>query len=359
MLRHPQRLFNKKLLNILPFRNNQERNALLKSLSFQWMFIFTFNESFWTNRDVIILYILTFVVLIFIIFYYRTRTLRRLNKILREKENTRQELSQQREELISKNQSITDSIHYAKRIQQALLPSERHFKTLIPDSFILYMPKDIVSGDFYWINSWNDKIYVAAIDCTGHGVPGAFMSFIGYELFRNITIGEKIEDPAEILNSLNRRLISTLGKNEESPDLHDGMDISLCVFNKRTRTMEYAGAFNPLYIIRNNKLEEIKADRYTVGLVNDPEMSFSKHIISLEDVEMIYLFTDGYTDQFGGPEGKKYKFRRFRHLLLTIHKFSVHKQKLFLHDSIEKWRGNLEQVDDILVIGVNPRCLFE
>ncbi len=314
---------------------------------------------FWQKRIAYVFYGILILAIIFIIFQIRTKNLRKLNRILKEKELAGIELGNQREQLMHKNKSITDSIHYAKRIQEALLPSEKYFKSLLPSSFILYMPKDIVSGDFYWINQTDDKIFLAVVDCTGHGVPGAFMSIIGFELLGNITTIEKIMDASEILNRLNKGVSETFGIDNDEYDLKDGMDLSLCVIDKKNKTLEYAGAFNPLYVIKDNKIIEYKADRYTIGMLNDPDESFTKHAIPLEEVEMIYMFTDGYTDQFGGPEEKKFKFRRFRHLLLTIHKLSLNKQKLFLQESLEKWKRDLEQVDDILVIGINPQELMD
>ena len=312
--------------------------------------------SFWRSKYAFILYLILFLFILYLLFQYRTKSLRKSNKILRDKELAGLEIKKQREELILKNKNITDSINYAKRIQEAIMPSEKFFKRILPSSFILYMPKDIVSGDFYWIAESNNKIFLAVVDCTGHGVPGAFMSLIGFELLRNITLVQKIEDPSEVLNMLNTGVAHTFNKEEqlEYIEVKDGMDMSFCVINKETKILEYAGAYNPLYLVRDNKIIELKGDHYTVGLLKE-DQSYTKHIAPLEGVDMIYLFTDGYTDQFGGLEEKKYKYRRFRHLLLTIHKLIIPKQRLFLKESIEKWKGDLEQVDDILVIGVNPK----
>jgi len=308
----------------------------------------------WRSRVALVVYVLLFITIVFLIFQYRTRNLREANRILKEKELASMEIARQREELILKNKSITDSIHYAKRIQEAILPSERVFKSYFPLSFIFYAPKDIVSGDFYWVNRVNGKIYVAVADCTGHGVPGAFMSIIGFELLRNITMIHHIEDVSEILNRLNSGLSAIFNVDIQSSQLRDGMDISLCMFDKETNTLEFAGAIHSLIYIKDNKIFEVKGDRYTVGVVSDDSVKFTKNIISLEGIDMIYMFTDGYTDQFGGQVEKKFKLRRFRHLLLTIHKLSLGKQLLFLRETMENWKGNLEQVDDILVIGINP-----
>lgn len=318
---------------------------------------------FWKSKYAYILYTILFFVAIFLFLRTRTRIVRETSRLLKEREFTMAEMEGQKEELLLKNKSITDSINYAKRIQEALLPSEQNFKKILPDSFILYLPKDIVSGDFYWINETHNKIFVAVIDCTGHGVPGAFMSIIGVELLRNITNVMGVNDAAEILNRLDQGVRDTFSKNinDDAVNVKDGMDVSFCVIDKELNTLQYAGAFSNLYIIRDSKIIEIKGDRFTVGIGYEPEKSlFVNHDIVIEPDDMIYMFTDGYVDQFGGPEGKKYKFRRFRHLLLNIHKYPLDIQRKYLIGSINEWRGNLEQVDDILIIGIKPdlSCMF-
>jgi serine phosphatase RsbU (regulator of sigma subunit) len=263
------------------------------------------------------------------------------------------EIAKQKEELTVKNKSITASINYAKRIQEAMLPSEYLFKKLLPDSFILYQPKDIVSGDFYWITEKNDKIFVAAVDCTGHGVPGAFMSIIGFDLLRNITREQGVEEPAQILNLLDIGISDTFSKHVSDEKVRDGMDISLCIIDRNNSLIEFAGAYNPVYIVRENKIIEINGNRLSIGRTDIVEyMKFENHKFTYKSNDMVYLFSDGYADQFGGPLGKKFKLRRFRHLLMTIHNLPVKKQKTFLEENIENWKGQLEQVDDILVIGI-------
>ncbi|MFH2141761.1 MAG: two-component regulator propeller domain-containing protein [Bacteroidota bacterium] len=309
---------------------------------------------FWRTIYAYIFYVLFVFFVVYYIFKFRTRKLRNANQALRIKQMAALEIAKQKEELSIKNKNITDSINYAKRIQEAMMPSEYLFKKLLTQSFILYKPKDIVSGDFYWIAEKNNKIFIAAVDCTGHGVPGAFMSIIGFDLLRNITKDQGIENPAQILNQLNNGVIETFSKHSESQEVKDGMDVSLCVINKNQKQIEYSGAMNPLYIIRNNKVIEIKGNRFSVGTIGFGQMSekFENHIIPYNDGDMVYIFSDGYQDQFGGPLGKKFKFRRFRHLLLTINNLPIPKQKAFLDENIESWRGELEQVDDILIIGM-------
>jgi len=300
-----------------------------------------------------------------IIFYVRNRTkhFRKTSHLLKEREFAMSEVEKQKEELVYKNKNITDSINYAKRLQEAILPSVAQFKKLLPDSFLLYMPKDIVSGDFYWVNETKNKLFVAVVDCTGHGVPGAFMSIIGIELLRNITSVQGVNDSAEILNRLNTGVIQTFSKEflEDNALIKDGMDVAFCIIDKENNILQFSGAFSNLYLIRDSKITEIKGDRYSVGMGNNPERQlFSSHYIPIQPDDMIYIFTDGYTDQFGGPESKKYKFRRFRHLLLNIHKYPLETQRQYLEDSIMEWKGENDQVDDILIIGIKPdlSCLF-
>jgi ligand-binding sensor domain-containing protein/serine phosphatase RsbU (regulator of sigma subunit) len=319
--------------------------------------------TFWKSKLASWLFLVLGVLSLFLFLRARTSILRKTSRLLRERESTMTEIEQQKEELIFKNKNITDSIHYAKRIQEALLPSEIHFKKILPDSFILYMPKDIVSGDFYWVNETDNKIFVAAIDCTGHGVPGAFMSIIGVELLRNITNVMGINDAAEILNRLDKGVHDTFSKspNDQAINVKDGMDVSFCVIDKELNTVQFAGAFSNLYLIRDSKIIEVKGDRFTVGIGYDPDKPlFQNHDIEVHPDDMIYMFTDGYVDQFGGSEGKKYKFRRFRHLLLSIHKYPLDIQRKYLLGSINEWKGEHEQVDDILIIGIKPdlSCMF-
>jgi ligand-binding sensor domain-containing protein/serine phosphatase RsbU (regulator of sigma subunit) len=299
------------------------------------------------------IYILLFIAIIYTYVRNRTKKLQKANDALRTKQLAALEIAKQREELALKNKNITDSINYAKRIQEAMLPSEYLFRKLLPDSFIFYNPKDIVSGDFYWVTEKESKIFIAAVDCTGHGVPGAFMSIIGFDLLRNITKERGVENPAQILNLLNLGISETFSKHANESALKDGMDVSLLVIDRNNKVLEYSGAFNPLYIARENKVIEVKGNRFAVGkMEGNEDNKFDNHIIPYRDNDMIYIFSDGYADQFGGPLGKKFKFRRFRHLLLTINGLPLIKQKAFLEENFDSWKGQLEQVDDILVIGI-------
>ena len=309
----------------------------------------------WKNKWTYVAYFILIALLVLGIIELRTRSLKKANKILHEKELASVEIARQKEEMSVKNKNIMDSITYAQRIQLAIMPSISKFKRLIPESFILYQPKDIVSGDFYWITEIGDKLFIAAVDCTGHGVPGAFMSIIGYDLLRNITKERGIHRPSEVLDQLNKSLIELLAKNNiVVGQVKDGMDITLCVFHKSKGQIEFSGALNPLYIIRDNKIVTVKGDRYSVGLGNEhPDENFKNHVIKLELGDRLYIFSDGYSDQFGGPEAKKMKFRRFRHLLLSIHDYPFDQQKKYLEDHFVQWMGAHEQVDDILIIGMS------
>jgi ligand-binding sensor domain-containing protein/serine phosphatase RsbU (regulator of sigma subunit) len=312
----------------------------------------TVKPSLYSSNLAFTFYGLVALIIIYGGFRIYSRNQHKTIQILKEKEKASQEVARQREELIIKNANITDSLHYAQRIIQAMLPSQKLFKRLIPDSFILYLPKDIVSGDFYWVGERNNKVFVAVVDCTGHGIPGAFMSIIGLDLIRNITKKQGIEDPAEILNRLNAGVADTF-REAEGTTVSDGMDLAFCAFDLKHGTIEYAGAFNPMYIVRNNNIIEYKGDRFAVGLATEKNQQvFKSHTVKLEEGDAIYIFSDGYEDQFGGPKGKKFKSRRFRHLLMTIAHLPMDEQKKILDDTIMSWKGNYEQVDDILLVGI-------
>lgn len=303
----------------------------------------------------IIAYIVYLVIFIGTFYYYieyRTNKLRKANKVLTEQQAAAREIEKQKEELTLKNKNITDSINYAKRIQTAIMPSRSKFKKLIPDSFILYKPKDIVSGDFYWITEIDEKIFIASVDCTGHGVPGAFMSIIGFDLLRNITKEKRIHTAGEILTAMSKSLVELLSKNNQEGEVKDGMDLSLIVLHKTKGYLEYAGAFNPMYILRNNSIETIDADRCSLGASSHTDGYKTQRVV-IEKGDKFYLFSDGFADQFGGPLGKKMKYRRFRHLLLSIHNLPFDQQEEYLEHYFNTWRGEHEQVDDIVIMGMS------
>jgi serine phosphatase RsbU (regulator of sigma subunit) len=308
---------------------------------------------YWRSKIGLAVIVLVGMFVVFMFFRFWIRQFFNLSRENKEREMFARQIMLQKEELTLKNKSITDSINYAKRIQTAMLPPVKMFKSIFPSSFILFMPKDIVSGDFYWVNKLGNKIFISAVDCTGHGVPGAFMSIIGFELFRKITNIEGLSRPSDILNRLNDDF-HEIFKDVDNVVLRDGMDVAFCSIDKKDMILEFAGAFNPLYIIRDNKITEVKGDRFAIGLdeTNFKEQTFKNHLIPIQKGDIIYIFSDGFADQFGGPDGKKYKYRRFRHLLLNLHQLPMEKQHEILENNVMEWRGEQDQVDDILVIGI-------
>jgi len=279
----------------------------------------------------------------------RERALRKENALLEEKVADRTAtVVAQKEELAQKNKDITDSIRYAKRIQWAILPEEPPFA----DTFVLFKPKDIVSGDFYWFLEVDGKEYLAAVDCTGHGVPGAFMSIIGHNSLNKIVKEYGILKPGEILTRLNQELESTLQQRSDATDVLDGMDLALVAYEPDTRILEYAGAFNPLYLIREGELMELKADKASIGRSSvQKDILYQTQKAEMLPGDSIYLFSDGYADQFGGPQMKKFKYRQLKGTLLNIQGESMQNQGKLLDQIIEEWKGDLQQLDDILVMG--------
>ncbi|GIV28561.1 MAG: hypothetical protein KatS3mg027_2375 [Bacteroidia bacterium] len=261
-----------------------------------------------------------------------------------------EEVVRQKKEIEYLFTQVTDSIKYAKRIQEAILPPIKYFQSLLPHSFILYRPKDIVSGDFYWIEKKNNKIYVAAVDCTGHGVPGAFMSIIGSNLLKDIINNTSLVHPAEILDELNIRIAQTL--HSEQTDTKDGMDLSLISIDLNTLQLEYAAAMNPICLIRNGESHILEGDRFPIGKYTDVINKFTNHSIHLQKGDTMYLFSDGYADQFGGLKGKKLYKKNFYKILEDASKWPIDHQKFILEKKFLEWKGSLEQVDDILVIGI-------
>jgi serine phosphatase RsbU (regulator of sigma subunit) len=254
--------------------------------------------------------------------------------------------------LVQKNKDITDSITYAKRIQQAILPTDKFVKDLLPESFVLYKPKDIVSGDFYWVAQWGNHLLFAAVDCTGHGVPGAFMSIVGQNLLNQAVNEHGLTKPNLVLNALNKGVSRTLGKNEDS-QIKDGMDIALCALDKKRMILEFAGAYNPLWLLRNNEIIEIKGNKFPIGsFIDNSIQNFTNNEIQLQSGDILYIFTDGYADQFGGEKGKKFKYKNIKKILLENRNETMDRQKEILDKTLEKWKGDLEQLDDILFMGV-------
>lgn len=263
----------------------------------------------------------------------------------------RELIEHQRDIAVQRQKEITDSIRYAKRIQTAVMPHREMFVELVPDYFIYFKPRDIVSGDFYWMKKLDKHIVVAAADCTGHGVPGAFMSLLGIA-FLNEIVTDSFTDASGILNSLRERIIEALHQTWQDDEAKDGMDICLNVINIETKELQYAGAYNPLYLIRDGELKEFKADKMPIGIHIKEPVDFTNHTIHLTGNDTIYLFSDGYIDQFGGEKGGKFKSRQFRELLLNIQDKSMNEQKGVIDETYKNWKGNEKQLDDILVIGM-------
>jgi serine phosphatase RsbU (regulator of sigma subunit) len=290
-------------------------------------------------------------VLFFVAFVWGAITVstRSLKKIIRE---ATAEIQAQKDELEEKNQNIMDSIRYAKRIQEAVTPTESQMKKFFPEHFVLWRPRDIVSGDFFWMMHKNDKVIIAAADCTGHGVPGAFMSIMGISFLNQIANMPEVQNAADALNHLRHNVITSLNQEGSETDTKDGMDISLCVYDFKEMIMEFSGAYNPLYMIRNEELSVIKADRMPVGIHERMDRPFTNNKFTIMKGDIFYILSDGYIDQFGGPKGKKFMTKRFKELILRIHKLPMDEQSRILEEELLKWRGDIEQIDDIIIIGI-------
>lgn len=257
-------------------------------------------------------------------------------------------------ELSEKNKDITDSIKYAQRIQEAIFPSSSTFSNLLPQSFVFFKPKDIVSGDFYWVEKGdNESVYIAVVDCTGHGVPGAFMSIVGFNLLNKAIHENKCDSPAEILQQVNIDLTETLKQTLETSSVKDGMEISLCKWNKKNNELLFAGANTIVYHVSNKQMNIIKGNKHPIGGFYGEQLKpFQNTKINIASGDCVYLFSDGYADQFGGEKGKKYKYKQLEEFLLSNSDKSVIEQRDLLEYEFEAWRGNLEQVDDVCVLGV-------
>lgn len=253
----------------------------------------------------------------------------------------------------SKNKDITDSIKYAKHIQEAILPERNYMKQYLQDFFIFYKPKDIVSGDFYWFLEKNGLLFIAAVDCTGHGVPGAFVSIVGGNILNQVVRQNNYTDAAEILDSVNSMFNMSIRQTFEESVVKDGMDLVLCVIDTKKMEVNFAGAYNPLYIVRNNEINIYKGNKFPIGIfIGDEVKKFSSQTIPILKDDVIYLFSDGYVDQFGGNDNKKLMHKRFRDLIIENCQLPMKLQHYNFELFFENWKGNREQVDDILLIGL-------
>lgn len=292
----------------------------------------------------------------------------------RKHRNTREDLekqiSDQTSTLRHKEQEITDSIRYALRIQLSIIPTPERVKALLPQSMVFYKPKDIVSGDFYWVEEINNEILFAAVDCTGHGVPGAMMSVIGLKSLNQAVQDKKLSKPSDILQHLDIAVNDTLRQSSDANAVKDGMDLALCNINYKTLKLQYAGAFNGVCIIRKNiatshqpksnrevfygsDLLELRPDKLPIGSNTDGIAdTFMNHEFQLQPEDLVYIYTDGYADQFGGPRGKKFKYNQLKDILVSLADVPVESHFGVLEKSLKDWQGSQEQVDDVLVIGV-------
>jgi serine phosphatase RsbU (regulator of sigma subunit) len=303
----------------------------------------------------------------------RTRELEkekeRIEEINQDLEGQKAEAERQKDLVESKNKEITDSLRYAKRIQKALLKEEKRVTEHLPPHFVLFKPREHVSGDFYWALEKEDRLFVTVADCTGHGVPGAFMSMLGTAFLNEICAPEGVKSPGTVLQELREKIVKEMTRDSEFEDLKDGMDISMLRIDLRTREVIWSGANNPLVRIipstaegadrlaksrdGERALKELRPDRKPIGLSED-ESRFTEHRFTPEKGEVLYLFSDGFPDQFGGERGKKYKSRNFKQLLLETSSQPLDEQRETLNEEFERWRGNQEQIDDVCVLGISP-----
>jgi ligand-binding sensor domain-containing protein/serine phosphatase RsbU (regulator of sigma subunit)/ABC-type amino acid transport substrate-binding protein len=327
---------------------------------------FTIRKAWYQTWIFRIVVVLLFTVSIWLLYKARIKAIqaqkKRLEKLVKERTHELEEANieieaqrdlatHQRDQISQQKKEIEDSIYYAERIQRSLLPSKVILESIVPDYFIFFRPRDIVSGDFYWSSRMNGKLIVTAVDCTGHGVPGAFMSMLGIAYLNEIVNKLKDLNANDILNYLRDKIIHALGQTGKEGESKDGMDMALCIIDPEEKIMQYSGANNPLYLVRNGELLETKADKMPVA-IHEQMVSFSNHQIQLQKGDNIYLFSDGYADQFGGPKGKKFMYKPLKRLLVEIADQSMAEQHKILEKTIYDWQGPYEQIDDMVFIGI-------
>jgi serine phosphatase RsbU (regulator of sigma subunit) len=298
------------------------------------------------SRQKYIIWLVVFVLLSVLVVVYI------LVKSNRFQKRTKREIVEKNALISSQNKSLNDSINYADILQRAILPSVKSIESGFDDSFVLFQPKDVVSGDFYWYQDFGDARVLAVADCTGHGVPGALMSMMGYEILNNVMSNPDVQSPAVALNTLNERIRSNLNKDESRSVRHDGMDISVLVYQPKINRVQISGAGNPIIQIRNREIIVHKLDRQGVGGIHKSGHSYDMVEIDLKSDDCFYLFTDGYQDQFGGKNGKKFMRKRMYDCLLEIHNLPFSDQRKHLLQTFLQWKGKEEQVDDVCIIGV-------
>tara|TARA_Y100000385_G_scaffold279744_1_gene329830 strand:- start:256 stop:1830 length:1575 start_codon:yes stop_codon:yes gene_type:complete len=292
-----------------------------------------------------------FVFLILFVLVLRSwRKTKTQNKII---ENQKNDIVSQKSKLEESHKEITDSINYAKNIQDALMTSKEYISEAIPESFVFFLPKDVVSGDYYWVYKYSKhEVFFTVADCTGHGVPGAFMSMIGTSLLNENIVDYKIGNPSEVLANMRNKIIESLNDHTSKSNTKDGMDMALCKLNLKTRVLEYSGANNPLVHISDGELNYVKGNSQPVGLSVIDNKPFTNHQIKLKKGDMIYIYSDGYQDQFGGPKGKKYMVKRFKNFLKEMSKLTIDEQRVKVQEEFHDWKGKYDQVDDICVMGI-------
>ena len=367
-------IYRKALKGILYLENREQKNVfheerqkILDLLSPQLAILIDNAEIFWKLEELNL--------------HLEQKVIERTHEIIQQKEEIETQSNQIEEknrilvdalnQLTIKNREITDSINYAQHIQKAILPPEKYIKEIIPNSFILFKPKDILSGDFYWVGKYNIQVQshilqdsqpeytiAAAVDCTGHGVPGALLSITGYNLLNNVINEFKYTKPSDILDILEKGLRSYLRQEEKDSKSRDGMDISLISYEKHSRILQFAGARNPLYLIRDGEVIIYKGDKKSIGGLDilrrkNIYRSFTNHEIQIQTGDVIYLFSDGFADQFGGPKNRKYGYNHFRELLLEHATKPMEEQKDTLNKTLEDWKGKSLQIDDVIIMGIN------
>ncbi|MCK6648736.1 MAG: SpoIIE family protein phosphatase [Bacteroidia bacterium] len=269
-----------------------------------------------------------------------------------DRKKAEQQLVAKNKELVQHNKDMLDSIQYASRIQEAILPDVQKIRSAFKDAFVLFQPKDVVSGDYYFFYQRGNKAFIAAVDCTGHGVPGALMSIIANGILKEVIVKKGIEEPSEILYALDEELFVALNKKGDGSVTNDGMDVSLGVFDFVANTFSYAGAFRPMLMLRDGDFIEFEGSRFPIGFYGDAEKVFTTKKINIKQGDSFYFFTDGYCDQFGGEQKKKFNRKRFKELLLSAQSMEMEEQESFLQYAHLNWRQDEPQVDDVLVMGL-------
>jgi serine phosphatase RsbU (regulator of sigma subunit) len=307
---------------------------------------FTIKEPFTQTTAFYLLILIA--VLALVLFVSRLRE----QKLIKEKQVLEEKVQERTKEIQAQKEEITSSIEYASRIQRAMLPMEDIYRKNFSEHFIIFRPRDIVSGDFYWIGEDEKHIYLTVADCTGHGVPGAFMSTLGMSTLHEIITNQKNLSAALILNLLRQKIKISLHQTGKEGEAADGMDIAFCVIHKDKKKLEFAGAYNPLLIFQNGEFREFKADRMPIGIYYGEKETFTNNEIKISKGDVLYVFSDGLCDQMGGPDGKKFKMANLKKLLAEIYHKPLSEQKEIIESEFIKWKGSYAQIDDVSIVGV-------